>query len=223
MSDVAGGGRTVLFVSHNSRAVRALCGRAILMKDGQIENEGRVADVLEAYADMSATHSLSVGDLADFVRKGEGKVRFRSIGFFDDEGDPLDKPATGNALNIALRFDGSNTERRPSRVGIAFYNIMDELLFHCACEASFSAPLQVGAGDTINCRIPRLPLTVGQYKIGLFLERDGIVEDWLQDYVTIDVADGNYFGNGPNVHPTWEGKTVLVDNEWRRLPNDIAD
>ncbi len=223
MSEVAGGGRTVIFVSHNSGAVRALCERAILVKDGRIQNDGKVADVLQVYADIGAGHRLTGGDLGNLARKGEGKVRFRRIAFFDQNGVPINKPATGNTLNIALQFDGSHTERRPSRVGIAFYNAMDALLFHCACEASLSTPLQVGAGDSVNCRIPRLPLTVGQYKIGLFLERDGILEDWLQEFVTINVADGNYFGPGPNVHPSWEGKTVLVDNEWHRLPNELTD
>src|SRR5467141_1326859 len=36
MSDVAGGGRTVLFVSHNIGAVRKLCSRTILLDSGKV-------------------------------------------------------------------------------------------------------------------------------------------------------------------------------------------
>lgn len=42
-------GTTVLFVSHDAAAVRALCSRAILMKAGRIVTDGRPADVLNRY------------------------------------------------------------------------------------------------------------------------------------------------------------------------------
>src|SRR5512141_1948909 len=42
-------GTTVLFVSHDAAAVRALCSRAILMKAGKIVTDGKPADVLNHY------------------------------------------------------------------------------------------------------------------------------------------------------------------------------
>jgi hypothetical protein len=98
---------------------------------------------------------------------------------------------------------------------------MEVPLFVCDSEVSLGEPLRIGAGDRIKCEIHRLPLSEGRYKIGLFLEIDGVIEDWLQEYVTIDVADGIFFGTSRNVARGWEAKTVLVENEWRRLPNVI--
>ena len=40
MEDVAGHGRTVLFVSHNMTAVQSLCGRVIHLADGKIKGDG---------------------------------------------------------------------------------------------------------------------------------------------------------------------------------------
>src|SRR5436190_9472121 len=42
-------GTTVLFVSHDAAAVRALCSRAILMKSGRIVIDGKPVDVLNHY------------------------------------------------------------------------------------------------------------------------------------------------------------------------------
>src|SRR5256714_2489737 len=42
-------GTTVLFVSHDAAAVRALCSRAILMNHGRIVSEGEPAEVLNRY------------------------------------------------------------------------------------------------------------------------------------------------------------------------------
>lgn len=49
MKDVAGGGRTVLFVSHNMQAVKALCESGILLERGRIVQRGPIAEVVEAY------------------------------------------------------------------------------------------------------------------------------------------------------------------------------
>jgi len=49
MGDVAGAGRTVLFVSHNMIAVRNLCGRAIWLTDGKIRQSGPTSRVTETY------------------------------------------------------------------------------------------------------------------------------------------------------------------------------
>src|SRR3989441_10995917 len=42
-------GTTVLFVSHDRAAVRALCARAILLNAGQIIEDGKPAEVLNRY------------------------------------------------------------------------------------------------------------------------------------------------------------------------------
>jgi len=50
MQDVARGqGRTVLFVSHNMAAVRSLCTRGVVLKDGMVDFMGTVPDSLDHY------------------------------------------------------------------------------------------------------------------------------------------------------------------------------
>src|SRR5215831_3681748 len=45
-------GTTVLFVSHDAAAIRALCSRAILMNQGRIISDGLPADVLNCYQEI---------------------------------------------------------------------------------------------------------------------------------------------------------------------------
>lgn len=49
MGDVAGEGRTVLFVSHNMDAVNRLCDTGIWLEQGQIRQMGPVEDVVRGY------------------------------------------------------------------------------------------------------------------------------------------------------------------------------
>jgi ABC-type polysaccharide/polyol phosphate transport system ATPase subunit len=45
----ASGGRTILFVSHDSAAVRAFCERVIWLKDGAMKMDGAAGEVVHAY------------------------------------------------------------------------------------------------------------------------------------------------------------------------------
>jgi lipopolysaccharide transport system ATP-binding protein len=49
MEEVAGAGRTVLFVSHNMGMITSLCTRALLMKNGHVVMDGSPQNVVETY------------------------------------------------------------------------------------------------------------------------------------------------------------------------------
>ena len=49
MQDVAGHGRTVLFVSHNMTAVQSLCDRVIYIDNGQIKGDGSPKEQIQEY------------------------------------------------------------------------------------------------------------------------------------------------------------------------------
>lgn len=50
MQDVAqGGGRTVLFVSHNMASVRSLCHHGIMLENGSVKYSGEIEDVINKY------------------------------------------------------------------------------------------------------------------------------------------------------------------------------
>jgi len=49
MGQVSREGRTILFVSHNMAAVKSLCSRAVLMRDGAVTASGMVTEVVDDY------------------------------------------------------------------------------------------------------------------------------------------------------------------------------
>ena len=62
--------------------------------------------------------------------------------------------------------------------------------------------------------IPNLPLSAGHYQLGIFLECNGVVEDWIVDGLELQVLDGDFFGSGRNTPLGWEGRVVLVKHYW---------
>ena len=57
MQDVAKGGRTVLFVSHNMGAITSLCERAIWLDQGGVIHDGTPHDVVASYLSSGTTGS----------------------------------------------------------------------------------------------------------------------------------------------------------------------
>ena len=55
MKDVAGEGRTVLFVSHNMAAVSQLCQRAMLLEQGRVAREGSASHVIKDYLALAGS------------------------------------------------------------------------------------------------------------------------------------------------------------------------
>jgi homopolymeric O-antigen transport system ATP-binding protein len=205
-----------LFVSHNMSAISSLCQKCILMENGRSTAIGFTNDVVARYLAKYTEKPVADGDLRNLGRRGEGTVRFRRIRFFDRSGQSIINPRTGEELNIALEFEGCRRDRRPARLSIDFYDALNVPMFLCASEASCIEAFELGADDKAVCRIPRLPLSAGLYKIELYLEQDGTVEDWLLDHVPIEVVDGSFFATSRNLPQGWEARTVLVDHEWLR-------
>jgi lipopolysaccharide transport system ATP-binding protein len=79
MKDVAGQGRTVIFVSHNMAAVQNLCSSALMLKNGTISLKGSVTDVTSHYliagVESTGYREWNDGDKAP----GNERVRLKRV------------------------------------------------------------------------------------------------------------------------------------------------
>jgi teichoic acid transport system ATP-binding protein len=60
MKDVAGEGRTILFVSHNMEAVRRLCTRGVWLHHGTVRMDNDIDQVVDAYSNSLVQQSTTV-------------------------------------------------------------------------------------------------------------------------------------------------------------------
>jgi len=80
--NVAKGGRTVLFVSHNMAAVQGLCTSGVFLSQGRVVTQGTAADVVQHYLKTiapPAIESSSLGERTD--RSGNGASGLRVSGW----------------------------------------------------------------------------------------------------------------------------------------------
>jgi len=107
MGQVSRQGRTVLFVSHNMTAVKALCTRALLMEAGRVALDGDVDEVVNRYltagTDMARTGIIP--EDAPRLRDVPDEARFRSVRLTDLEGRELSQLYFGQPFRVNFVCD----------------------------------------------------------------------------------------------------------------------
>ena len=102
MNQVSGEGRTILFVSHNMAAIKALCRRAILLDSGVIASSGAVTDVIEHYF-LSIAPQVSAREWRDpAVAPGNENVRLAYIRIIPPENEAAITIDTGVQIEIGV-------------------------------------------------------------------------------------------------------------------------
>ena len=67
----------------------------------------------------------------------------------------------------------------------------------------------------IDCDIPKLPLTEGSYKIGLWASVDSECADYVYYTIPMTVVNDDFFNTGRVIPSHLAGKVVLCDHFWR--------
>ena len=123
MGEVAKGGRTVLFVSHNLTAVRELCGDVCLLDDGQLVCKGSKDDILGRYQQQFLGHD-SVVDISKHRRKGlAGLVLFESA-YFENEKRAFNR---GEAISFCVEFRAFQPFTK-GRISLSVYTDLGEVV-----------------------------------------------------------------------------------------------
>jgi lipopolysaccharide transport system ATP-binding protein len=137
MKDVAGEGRTVLFVSHNMAAVKSLCNKGLLLEQGKVVKYSDVNEVLDLYnSNSKEITTQKVWSVED--APGNSKAKIISIkllahedAFYIEKELELEVEfynfIDGQVLNISISiFDDNdvyilaapNLDRKPLPIGI---------------------------------------------------------------------------------------------------------
>ena len=217
MKDVAGDGRTVLFVSHNMAAVQSLCTRCIRLQGGSVTSTGSPSETISLHLSDGSTGQLDDLRLSTLPRSGRGALKFFSISFRNGADVTVTSPKTGSFCRIVMELEGKRPRGRV-RAGLVINDALGRPMIAFASETVSDEAVLVGPGDQLICKIDRLPLTEGRYGIAPFLEVDGVIEDWIQDGLFFDVGGGSFFGTTRNAPNGWNGRAVLVDHTWTFLP-----
>jgi lipopolysaccharide transport system ATP-binding protein len=188
MKRVSGEGRTVLFVSHNMGAVKALCTRGLLLENGSVIASDEINKVLNRY---SITQSDGNLDLI-LKRKGIGEVRLTQVQL-ETQGSTI---KSGSKLIIHLTYKAERVwpgAKYEFVVGI--WNSLGSPMFMLT-NLYLEKDLNLSSeGGRITFIIDKLALNAGDYSMNFLIAKNGIDLDFLENAFSFTVEDGNYFNS----------------------------
>jgi len=198
MGEVARGGRTVIFVSHNLSAVIRLCSKAIWLDRGHVAAIGTSASIVERYltseTPSTAEHLWPAADAAP----GAPPPPFRPIAIRlrDARGSVTDVLRSSQDFAIEIEYElGAPTSE--FRVHVKLQSSMGEMLFISSDrddpELYERHQLRPPGHYVSRCHIPANLLNRGSYVVGVSatsLHSGQLFADQYTLRFTIDVTDG---------------------------------
>ncbi len=201
IKEIQEAGATVLFVSHDAAAVRALCSRAILLNAGRMIADGPPADVLNRYQklimereeayeaeEMRAGEAGADAGVADEVRAplsytyrhGDGSAEVLSAELLDATRRHVEVAETGEALVVRVRVRA----RRDIDDAVVGFLIRNRHAIHVYGTNTKEQQISLGTlrrGDTLEVSFAfNCWLGIDNYSVSLAVHsRDGISYDWL--------------------------------------------
>lgn len=182
LNDVARGGRTVLFVSHNMAAIQRLCTSAILLERGRVAHKGDVRSTVAAY--------LAGGARSGFVAQGlTGRTQVLEVDLQDVTGAPLARPASAEPIVCHIRY--LLPQPAPgTKVGLTVLSADGIPLFTTNTDdvglAVPSAPGQYEA----RVAIPANSLLAGDFHLAVCLWNEHLTLDLLEPALSFSVDTG---------------------------------
>ncbi|MGF1534204.1 MAG: ABC transporter ATP-binding protein [Bernardetiaceae bacterium] len=208
-----GGGRTVLFVSHNMGSVKALCNRSLLLSSGQVVDSGETEMVISTY--LSLNKQRPNGSLADTPRQGSGQVMFKAVKVLDFHNEqPIDWVREGQDIVIRLYLSVS----APSRSVLIALGIDDQNEYRISFMSNELLGKEVQFNTIgkhhIDFVVKRFPFVKGRYYMTLFCSTRGVISDWLSHAYVLEVTTGNVYSTGREVISTHG--VVLLDYDVKK-------
>ncbi len=201
MQDVAKGGRTVLFVSHNLGALRELCLSGILLSNGAVVGSGLIGEALALY------NSMTVGNREVRALKNDSPTIIEVI--VDDL-----QLAAGN-LHVSIEYK-SPWPLNSTKVGVVVYNSNGAPVFGINTEMDSEFDPPTAPSGFASVRIVDPPLHTGLYSLSVWLGDRGQNYDVAKDAARFEFL-------APSSLPAGISTSVVGDTrvigKWSYRPN----
>jgi lipopolysaccharide transport system ATP-binding protein len=173
MGEVAKGGRTVLFVSHNMASVQRLCHSALLLENGRLTASGPVSDVIQLYLKDAATPL----QCWERTLPPTSDIYFQRIYLSDDAGAMVEHVTSAGRLSVVLEYVVSRACRN-LQVSVDLLDGNGDLIFASnPQDVGVESPQQPGQYRAVVSLPPQilLPKLYG-LRTNLWVPWDGILD-----------------------------------------------
>jgi lipopolysaccharide transport system ATP-binding protein len=166
MQEVTGKGRTVIFVSHNMGVIKALCHRAMLLRDGRVTAIGDVNEVIEQYIQLALPSCGGEFIASSESSCGTGEAKAKRVAVLTPAGVLTDKLYFGQPVRIRVVGEARKAiSDMAIEIGIAS---RDGQPIAFACNMDYQrSPIQVPRGNFTVDTLLDIILFPGRYTVAV--------------------------------------------------------
>jgi lipopolysaccharide transport system ATP-binding protein len=210
MSEVAGNGRTILFVSHNMTAVGALCQKVALLEAGRLRHYGPVAETLGAYLRADGAKD---GYFEPASTPPPSRIQITSVELRNDVGVRAGTIQNGRDCTLGIGYHRSAGFAEPVIPSLRVTTQTGAPVFHHHSRLNKIVFDRLPMSGRFEFSIPRLPLPAASYLLHVALVSNNEVVDEREQVLEFSVVDGPFYTAGETT-PASLG-LVLVEGAWK--------
>jgi lipopolysaccharide transport system ATP-binding protein len=166
MKSIMESGATIIFVSHNLKAVAGLCQRALLLDHGTVAAIGPTSEVIHQYLDQGRRAPVGA----------DRAVAITALRISDSKGEQVTFDA-GAVIRVEVTLMANQPAQRVAVV-LGVYDSNLNLAFSTATERLGRPPYDLAAGERMTCSFElSLHLAAGTFSLAAFLYRYDINEE----------------------------------------------
>jgi lipopolysaccharide transport system ATP-binding protein len=202
-------GQTVLFVSHNTSAVRQLCNTGMWIGDGAVQKTGSANEVVQAYM-RSLQAEIRVGKFSTDRITTDGTIELCSYSVTNSANQESPPPGTKEDVLIHVRMKIRRRIGQPA-CGIAVYND-DGVLMSCINSVEQAVTLlPMPEGEVVaQTRIRQVSFLPGNYTASFWvMNPQGHIYVMSERSIAFKVAQAPLYG------------TCQVDRRWGCVYSDV--
>jgi len=205
MQDVSrGGGRTVLFVSHNMGSVKALCSRGIVLNNGKVTYDGTATNAVENYLMLHSVKNDSGVAVFEKDLIGDDELSLLEVSVLDDKKSIKTIFTQDEKINIRIKFLLKNSISG-MRFNIAVKTSSGELAFMTSSHELTKERINKGVYE-LYAGIPPNLLNINRYIIALNAGIPGYKYIFKQiDVLYFDIENANAHAHGSTYNEKWPG------------------
>ncbi|MTI32490.1 ABC transporter ATP-binding protein [Xanthovirga aplysinae] len=184
-------GRTVVFVSHNMAAVKNLCQRGVLLKDGFVSKDGEIDNIVKDYIKLGVKNDFSqILDLTSLQRVNPPiDLIFGQISF--------DKQVytTKDDLNISLSLKqtSNKTSLRDLKLSLHIVDVYGNQIYHLNNGFIGKVGIEHQNKNLYEFHLKQNRLKAGDYDVQLWMSVNGIVQDFIFGQIKLTIQEGNIY------------------------------
>lgn len=209
MQDISSdSGKTILFVSHNLRAVQLLCNKGLLLNHGQMMYFGEVEKTAAMY--IEAREKLSRIPLDKRTdRRGNGLLRFVSCRLKSGDGKEVAFLPLGEKMLLEIGLESREEIEGDIKIEVGICSSSDIRVGTLSLRNLGILSHFKKGFNTVCFEIPRNPFYPDQYSLNLLADKNQDILDDISNAAILKTIDGSF--QNPNIISKSYSASVAFD------------